>query len=95
MCRGWRIFSNNPALTEWKIWEIRELNRPAIDALDRIEIERRVKALEERDERDKEEVKRRLEIVESRTRLISYRLMWLLAGLFIAVWIIGLILGVI
>lgn len=59
---------------ERKIREIKELNRPAIEFLDKQEIDRRIKALEERDEADKQAINDRIRTLESHISLINNRL---------------------
>lgn len=70
---------------ERKIQEIKELNRPAIEFLDKQEIEQRIKALEARDEADKQDINDQIRAVESQINLMNNRLyIWLLilAGIF-------------
>ncbi|MEA5511776.1 hypothetical protein VB715_18550 [Crocosphaera sp. UHCC 0190] len=59
---------------EQKIREVKELNRPALDALDKQEIEQRIKALEQRDEADKKAMQAQLRDLESQLNLMNTRL---------------------
>lgn len=58
---------------EQKIREIRELNRPSLEALDKQEIERRIKALEQRDEADRQAINEQLRSWESQINFIYNR----------------------
>ncbi|EAZ89358.1 hypothetical protein [Crocosphaera chwakensis] len=59
---------------EQKIRQVKELNRPALDALDKQEIEQRLITLEQRDESDKKAMQAQLRSLESQLNLLNQRL---------------------
>ncbi|EAZ90100.1 hypothetical protein [Crocosphaera chwakensis] len=59
---------------EQKIRQVKELNRPALDALDKQEIEQRLITLEQRDESDKKAMQAQLTSLESQLNLLNQRL---------------------
>ena len=61
--------------TEQKIKELRELNRPSLDAWDKRDIERRLKALEEGDLIEKEQLEAQLQKAQAQVELMSKWLM--------------------
>ncbi|MGB5595515.1 MAG: DUF5320 domain-containing protein [Crocosphaera sp.] len=59
---------------EKKIREIKELNRPILDGLDKQEIEQRIKALEARDDADKQALRSQIRTLEEQLNLMNNRL---------------------
>ena len=59
---------------EQKIRQVKELNRPALDALDKQEIEQRLITLEQRDESDKKAMQAQLRSLESQLNWLNQRL---------------------
>lgn len=59
---------------ERKIREIKELNRPILDGLDKQEIEQRIKSLEARDDADKQALRSQISTLEDQLNLMNKRL---------------------
>ncbi len=59
---------------EKKIREIKELNRPILDGLDKQEIEQRIKVLEARDDADKQVLRSHISSLEDQLNLMNKRL---------------------
>ena len=59
---------------ERKIREIKELNRPILDGLDKQEIEQRIKSLEARDDTDKQALRSQISTLEDQLNLMNKRL---------------------
>lgn len=59
---------------ERKIREIKELNRPILDGLDKQELEQRIKSLEARDDADKQALRSQISTLEDQLNLMNKRL---------------------
>lgn len=59
---------------EKKIKEIKELNRPILDGLDKQEIEQRIQALEAKDDADKQALREQISRLEEQLNLMNKRL---------------------
>lgn len=90
-----REINDSLDLVEARIKELRELNRPILDALDKQEIELRLNELEARDKTDKQALESKLTLLQDRVTFLEkklYRaLLWFLGIAGILAFALGLV----
>jgi hypothetical protein len=90
-----REINNSLDLVEARIKELRELNRPILDALDKQEIELRLNELEARDKTDKQALESKLTLLQDRVTFLEKKLyqalLWFLGIAGILAFALGLV----